>query len=86
MTLEVYDALCHTETFLINGVKADEDDFGEIIDREPIYDYGCGDSHFTPMPSKPEVLEKYKINADEYKQICDELEEKLSFGSCGWCV
>ena len=36
------------------------------------------------MPTQS-ILDKYKINVDEYKVIVEELEDKLSFGSCGWC-
>lgn len=31
------------------------------------------------------VLERYNITREEYDAICDELEDVLSFGSCGWC-
>ena len=26
------------------------------------------------------------ITLEEYNKICDELEDKLCVGSCGWCV
>lgn len=86
--LKIYDCLCATKQFTINGVAADEDDFGTQGDDAPdeAEPYGCGDMHFTPKPATDAILKKYKISTDEYTAIASELEAKLSFGSCGWCV
>jgi hypothetical protein len=83
----VYDALCSTSTFVINGVDADCDDFGTKQDESPstAEPYSCGDMRFTPKPAIDAVLSKYSITLDEYNKIAEELREKLSFGSCGWC-
>jgi hypothetical protein len=87
-TLKVYGSLCATENFEINGIKADSDDFGHGCDTNPdaAEDYGCGNREFIPEPSTEEVLQKYGITEDEYRQIGFDLKEKLSFGACGWCV
>lgn len=86
--IEVYRALCATSRFVVNGINADKDDFGTQTDESPetADDYGCGDMRFTPKSATQEVLEKYHINIDEYNQIAAELANKLSFGSCGWCI
>jgi hypothetical protein len=86
--LSVYGALCSTEQFTINGIIADHDDFGEKYDRDPdgAEDYCCGDMQFTAVASHPDVLAKYQITEEEYQAIAEELVERLSFGSCGWCV
>jgi len=75
------------ERFVINGIHADESDFGEKYDRdsENAVDYGCGDMQFTRVDAKPEVLAKYGIDEKEYSEVCDVLESDLSFGCCGWC-
>ena len=88
LELEFGRSLCYTPTFKINGVDADERDFGEKYDRarEDAEDYACGDMQFTRIPAKPEVLEKYGITGPEYELIAGQLEVGLSFGSCGWCV
>ena len=88
LALEVFDRLCELCLFEINGVSADYDDFGEKYDRneEIADDYGCGDMRFTPKLCTQEILDKYKINVYEYNEICKQLEEKLSFGNCGWCI
>lgn len=88
LELEFGTALCYTPKFVINGIIADEDDFGEKYDRDPdnAEDYGCGDMQFTRIPPTNEVLEKYSITEAEYAIIAGQLEEGLSFGSCGWCV
>jgi hypothetical protein len=80
--------LCETKVFRVNGVPADKEDFGEQSDRrrgtaEP---YCCGDMEFTRIDPTPAVLEKYGITEVEYGEICDKLEEGLSFGSCGLCA
>lgn len=88
LLLEFGTSLCYTPTFVINGVSADMDDFGDKYDRDPenAEDYACGDMQFTRSPSTADVLEKYSINETEYAEICGKLEEGLSFGCCGWCV
>ena len=43
-------------------------------------------SHFDPKPPTKEVLDKYNITDKEYYNICNELEDKLCVGSCGWCI
>lgn len=88
LCLEIFSALCSTSMFSINGIQADSSDFGSQCDesRDTAEDYGCGDMRFTRKESSAEILEKYGITESEYCDICDQLEAKLSFGSCGWCV
>ena len=88
LELEFGTALCYTPTFKINDIEADSEDFGEKYDRSPetAEDYACGDMQFTRVPPKPEILEKYGITEAEYALVADQLENGLSFGSCGWCV
>lgn len=86
--LEVYSSLCSTALFEINGIAASEYDFGEQGDENPedAEEYGCGNMTFTPIDPTPEVLSKYGITEDDYWTITRDLEGKLSFGRCGWCV
>ena len=88
LELKIYDALCATEVFRINGIKADGQDFGDKGDRHSseAEAYSCADMHFTPKDPEPEVLKKYGIEEGEYWIIARQLEKELSFGSCGWCV
>lgn len=88
LEFEVMSALCEMKTFIINGVNAEYEDFGEKYDhnREEAEDYGCGDMRFTRNEPTTEILKKYSINEKEYGAICEKLEEGLSFGGCGWCV
>ena len=87
LEFEMYSALCEHRVFNINGVKATYEDFGEKYDRSPetADPYCCADMRFTSNLPTQEVLDKYKITTDEYKQICEMLEEKMSYGCCGWC-
>jgi hypothetical protein len=88
LKLEVYGSLCSTKEFSINGVEAEYEDFGEKYDHSPdeAEDYACGNMKFTANRATQEILDKYKINITEYNEVCEQLEQKLSFGSCGWCV
>ena len=86
--IKVAECLCWCEEFTVKGIKADQDDFGELDDREPqsATKYrGCGDMHFTPKPCTTKVLDKYGITCEEYNDVADALEECLSFGRCGYC-
>ena len=82
-----FGALCALEEFVVNGIEARESDFGEHHDTEPnkADDYCCGNMQFSPKPATQKILDKYNINVDEYNEICEKLDEQLSFGSCGWC-
>lgn len=86
--LKVFSHLCETEVFQINGVDAYYSDFGEKEDTSPALaePYCCYNMQFIRKPATPEVLKKYKIDKDEYAIVCEALEEKLSFGNCGWCL
>ena len=87
LIVEPYGALpCELETFTINGKAADSSDFGDTFDHNEKRHYGCGDMRFEPQSPTKEVLAKYNITEEEYNKICDELEDKLCVGSCGWCV
>lgn len=88
LKLKVFDCLCELEEFEINGIEADWDDFGDKFDanEENAEPYGCGDMTFLAKAPSWEILKKYDISAEEYDGICKKLEEKLSFGCCGWCV
>ena len=88
LDIKIYGSLCSTQIFQINGINAQSSDFGDQGDEGQEYaeDYACGDMRFTGIPATEEVLKKYKINLDEYSTIVSELEDGLSFGSCGWCV
>jgi hypothetical protein len=89
LAIEPYDSLpCELMTFIINGIEADEDDFGNSYDAdsENAEEYGCGDHVFESKLPTQKVLDKYKISTDEYSKICDALTEKLHVGPCGWCI
>ena len=85
---EPYSSYCALREFSINNVEADYSDFGEKEDLRPDLadNYGCGNMTFTPKLPTQLILDKYNISVDEYKEICEQLEEKLSFGYCGLCI
>jgi len=84
---EVSSLFCSLDTFIINGVKADESDFVYQGDAFPEIadDYACGDMQADVIEPTGDVLKKYSITADEYQTIAEDVAEKLSFGCCGLC-
>lgn len=89
--LEVYECLCSPSKFIVKGKDAEYYDFGtkEDIDAANAEPYGCGNMQFIRYgdePARDKCLKKYKLTRGEFEKICDALEDKLSFGSCGWCV
>ena len=76
------------QVFTINGVKAYLDDFGYMQDvsHESAPEYGCGDMKFIPYELTDRVLELYGITVSEYEQVCDQLEDAMHIGRCGWCA
>ena len=87
MTLKLKgaDYCCDLEEFKINGIRADEDDFGSKKDLAPRPDCSCGNLQFIPDPPTQEVLNQYKITVEEYEEICNQLKKVLSIGYCGLC-
>lgn len=79
---------CALEKFSINGIRADQDDFGEGHDESPeiAEDYGCGCWQFTARPATQAILDKYNITIDEYNEVARQLESALDVGECGWCI
>lgn len=89
LEFKVCGSLCAMDTFVINGVHADKDDFGEGHDAAPEDSEGCGSCGnrvFERCDPSQDVLDKYSITEDEYDEICQKLEDSLSFGFCGMCI
>jgi len=88
LSLVFYDYVCSTKIFTINGIIADYYDFGDKRDtgKDETLGYGCGNMVFLPDPPTEGVLSKYSITKEEYMEICEKLEEGLSFGRCGLCI
>lgn len=75
---------CGADIFLINGVEADEDDFGETI-IEGDGEYGIKSVTFTRRKWDVEALQgvpdKYGIREDEFNEVCDRLTDGLTWGA-----
>lgn len=86
--IKEYPTICRLEIFVINGVDGDEEDFVDNYDHAPemAEDYGCGDRRADILPHSKRVLEKYKINPDEYEEIAAKVAEAVSFGCCNNCA
>ena len=89
LVIEPFQALpCSLKVFTINTKGANLDDFGNMYDHDTkiAKPYECANMYFDPKPPTKKVLHKYNITKEEYYSICDELEDKLYVGRCGWCV
>lgn len=76
---------CKFECFTINGIKADEYDFGKVTLSGDERLWGCCHT-FKPYNTPQErILDKYGITRDEYYTICDKLTDVLKIYSCGCC-
>lgn len=82
-----YGLPCAVRKFVIDGIEADEDDFGESVSEGD----GCGgciNRHFegniNPFHIK-EMCNKYNLTHEEYLKIVERLEYELDIGDCGWC-
>ena len=80
---------CSVVEFEINGVQAYEGDFVIGFDRAPwMADEpgSCGDMQADIKPASAKVLEKYKIDEEEYMEIAGEVAGRISLGYCEMCV
>ena len=75
---------CTIDKFRINGIRANEEDFGEI-QKEHLGNYSCRLSGFSHGKLSQEILDKYNISFDEFYEICDRLDEVFDYGHCSYC-
>ena len=82
------EGYCSLDSFKINDIEADINDFGikEDIGEEAVEEFACSDMQFVRKNPIIEVLSKYRIDEKEYYEICNRLEKELDFGYCALCV
>lgn len=87
LEFDVYRAICETKRFVINGIKATYKDFGEKYDAAPdkTRPNCCGNMLFEPKVPAQQILDKYGITISEYMNICKQLQDCVSFGTCSLC-
>ena len=89
--IQPFSALpCELEIFTINGINANQRDFGKTYDAEKdnAENYCCGCMMFERCKDrvdKKTTMEKYSLSWEEYDEICELLEEVLYVGYCSWC-
>lgn len=88
ITAVPYNAFpCALKEFSVNGIKAQECDFGRMEDTNKAEAEPCGGMEFIPDEEpKEKVLEKYNISIEEWKEVCEYLENVLHVGKCSWCI
>ena len=84
-----YECLpCRLKEFSINGIEAEQDDFGrerDIYDGDNPTPYCCDNMQFIPKEATQDVLDKYGITKDDYDLVCRDLLDLFNIGPCGWC-
>ena len=87
LTLDIHSAYCVPAVFIINGEDAEESDFGERGDTDPVNadSHCCGNMQFERIEPTDAVLKKYDITVAEYNDVAEQLESGLSFGACNLC-
>ena len=75
---------CSCKVFTINGNPASTSDFGEFETGGSCYDGTCYSKFIHGFPTT-EVLQKYGITLEEFKEIALELEDRLQVVGCGLC-
>lgn len=87
-TIKTYSSLCSLETFIINDIEADKDDFIVQYDHDQANaeGHGCGDMQAEIKDVEASILKKYNITEDMYRTIAEDVAEKVSFGCCGLCT
>jgi hypothetical protein len=88
LKLAAYGTICEPQIFVINGIKASYQDFGEKYDTSPDEKKPniCCNMEFKPKAPTQEVLAKYQITLAEYAYVCRQLQACISFGTCRFCA
>lgn len=85
ITIEKYRCLpCTLSRFKINNIDANISDFGERESEGSPLNNGCRVKFKFKLPTD-EVLNKYKIDLNDYSTICNILEEEFNIYNCRYC-
>ena len=83
LEVETYETMpCELQTFRINGVDAELEDFGMVV-KDDFGGYECTDLSFEEGGQPP--LKKYNLTYNDYVEICRVLSDIFNIGSCDWC-
>ena len=75
---------CMLSEFKINNIDASVSDFGETESEGSPFNNSCRVRFKEKLPTE-EILNKYKIDLNDYSTVCERLEEELSVFNCGYC-
>lgn len=83
LEVETYETMpCELQTFRINGIDAELEDFGMVV-KEEFDGYECTDIRFEETNQPP--LGKYGLTYEEYDEVCQVLSSTFKIGRCDWC-
>lgn len=83
LEVETYETMpCELQTFRINGIDAELEDFGMVV-KEEFDGYECIDIRFEETNQPP--LGKYGLTYEDYDEICQVLSSTFKIGRCDWC-
>jgi len=84
LDFKLFDNYCIIKYFFINGIKADQNHFGDRIQlKESVII--CDYNRFTIKPVDTSILNYYSISENEYIEIAKLLETNLTSTHCGLC-
>ena len=85
--LKIDSKSCKVKSLTIKGMDADYEDFGYTADTSYNEFYnGCYNMKFIKKEYSDIVATKYKLDRSDYENICNMLEDNLSYGRCKRCV
>lgn len=76
---------CVDEEFIVNSKKAEVSDFGLVYNHGTGNMNYCESMRFESIKPTNKVLRKYRINLEEYDEICSYLADKFTIGKCDIC-
>lgn len=76
---------CVDKEFIVNGKKAEVSDFGLVYNHGTGNTNCCESMRFESIEPTNKVLRKYRINLEEYDEICNYLADKFTIGKCDIC-
>ena len=87
LKLETGHAFCWVDG-KINGREIDHRDFVTQKDVNPerrSNEWCCGNMKGFPKEPNQAICDHYAISLEEFRQVAEDIAERVSFGKCCWC-
>ena len=87
LKLETGQYYCYV-TGTLNGRDVDQRDFITQKDMDPKHrsnEWCCGNMKGTPKEPSQAICDRFAISPEEFRQVAEDIAERVSFGKCCWC-